>query len=108
MSPASFRTDVRLRSEQTHGELSLIENTVAAGWEGPPLHQHDFDETFYVLDGELTFQLGSGSSPAAARNARVTRGPRARRLGARGLRQEPARAADGREYSPSNTSAYLS
>jgi hypothetical protein len=105
MSPASFRTDVRLRSD---GELSLIENTVAAGWEGPPLHHHDFDETFYVLDGESPSSSAQGSSRAAPRNARVTRGPRARRLGARGLRQEPARAADGREYSPSNTSAYLS
>ena len=24
----------------------------------PPLHHHDFDETFYLLEGELTFQLG--------------------------------------------------
>ncbi len=28
------------------------------GTKGPPLHTHDFDEAFYVLDGELTFQLG--------------------------------------------------
>jgi quercetin dioxygenase-like cupin family protein len=28
-----------------------------AGAGGPPLHTHDFDEAFYVLDGELTFQL---------------------------------------------------
>ena len=27
-------------------------------WEGPPLHHHDFDEAFYVLDGELTFMVG--------------------------------------------------
>jgi hypothetical protein len=31
---------------------------VPAGFGGPPLHHHDFDEGFYVLDGELTFQLG--------------------------------------------------
>ena len=24
---------------------------------GPPLHTHDFDEAFYVLDGELIFQV---------------------------------------------------
>jgi uncharacterized RmlC-like cupin family protein len=36
----------------------VIENTAPAGWEGPSLHHHDFDETFYVLEGELTFQLG--------------------------------------------------
>ena len=27
------------------------------GATGPPLHSHDFDEAFYVLDGELTFQV---------------------------------------------------
>jgi quercetin dioxygenase-like cupin family protein len=58
MSTKSFRTNVLLRSEQTDGQLSVIENTVPAGWEGPPLHHHDFDETFYVLEGELTFRLG--------------------------------------------------
>ena len=35
-----------------------MDNTVGAGAQGPPLHHHDFDEAFYVLDGELTFQLG--------------------------------------------------
>lgn len=58
MSTESFRTNVLLRSEQTGGQVSVIENTIPAGWEGPPLHHHDFDEAFYVLDGELTFQLG--------------------------------------------------
>lgn len=32
----------------------------------PPLHRHDFDETFYVLAGQLTFQLG---------DKRITAGP---------------------------------
>jgi quercetin dioxygenase-like cupin family protein len=44
----------------------VIESTMPAGAEGPPLHTHDFDEAFYVLDGELTFQLGDELS---------TRGP---------------------------------
>ena len=35
----------------------MMDNTVGAGFPGPPLHHHDFDETFYVLEGELTFQL---------------------------------------------------
>jgi quercetin dioxygenase-like cupin family protein len=56
--PADTRFDVLLRSEQTDGALAVTENTVPAGWPGPPLHHHDFDETFYVLDGELVFQLG--------------------------------------------------
>ena len=60
------RFDVLLRSEQTGDALAVTENTVPAGWRGPPLHHHDFDETFYVLDGELTIQLGDEISRAAA------------------------------------------
>ena len=55
MSIAS--TTILLRSEQTGGEISVIENTLVAGSPGPPLHHHAFDEAFYVLDGELTFQV---------------------------------------------------
>jgi quercetin dioxygenase-like cupin family protein len=50
-------TEVLLRSEQTGGVLSVVESTVPADFTGPFLHTHDFDETFYVLEGELTFQL---------------------------------------------------
>jgi quercetin dioxygenase-like cupin family protein len=50
-------TKVLLRSEQTGDRLSVVENTLPAGLEGPPVHTHNFDETFYVLDGELTVQL---------------------------------------------------
>ena len=50
--------EVLLRSEQTGDRLSVIRVAVPGGWEGPPLHHHAFDETFYVLEGELTFQLG--------------------------------------------------
>jgi mannose-6-phosphate isomerase-like protein (cupin superfamily) len=28
--------------------------TISAGFPGPSLHHHDFDETFYILEGELT------------------------------------------------------
>ena len=57
-SPAAIDAVVRLRGEQTGGQGSVIEITVYAGWPGPPLHVHDFDEAFYVLEGELTFQVG--------------------------------------------------
>jgi mannose-6-phosphate isomerase-like protein (cupin superfamily) len=50
-------TAVLLRSEQTGGAISVVESTVPGDFAGPFLHTHDFDETFYVLDGELTFQL---------------------------------------------------
>jgi quercetin dioxygenase-like cupin family protein len=57
MSSPSFDPTVLLRSEQSDGHLSAIEVDVPPGWPGPPLHRHDFDETFYVLAGELTFEL---------------------------------------------------
>ena len=35
-----------------------MENVVSAQSAGPPLHTHDFDEAFYMLEGELIFQVG--------------------------------------------------
>jgi quercetin dioxygenase-like cupin family protein len=52
-----FAPAVMLRGEQTGGAISVMQNAVPARWDGPPLHHHEFDETFYVLDGELTFQV---------------------------------------------------
>jgi quercetin dioxygenase-like cupin family protein len=49
--------DVLLRSEQSGGAVAVVVNAVPAEFDGPPLHSHEFDETFYVLDGTLTFQL---------------------------------------------------
>lgn len=54
----SLRSDVLLRSEDTSGSVSLVEIIVPAGSAGPPLHRHDFDEVFYVLQGELVFCVG--------------------------------------------------
>jgi quercetin dioxygenase-like cupin family protein len=50
--------EVVLRSEETDAQIGMIRSTVPTGFTGPPLHRHDFDETFYVLEGELTVQLG--------------------------------------------------
>ena len=60
----SFEPTVLLRSEDTGGEVAIVEVLVPPRWSGPPLHRHDFDEAFYVLDGELTFQLGDERSTA--------------------------------------------
>jgi quercetin dioxygenase-like cupin family protein len=46
---------VLLRSEDSGGHVAIVALT---GGGRPPLHRHDFDEAFYVLEGELTFQLG--------------------------------------------------
>jgi quercetin dioxygenase-like cupin family protein len=45
---------VLLRSEESDGQVAIVE---LGGGGRPPLHRHDFDEAFYVLEGELTFRL---------------------------------------------------
>ena len=80
MSPEpSLRTDVLLRSEQTGGHVSVTEIEVPPHSPGPPLHMHDFDEAFYMLEGELIFQVdgtvvtkGPGELSFAARNVAHT------------------------------------
>jgi mannose-6-phosphate isomerase-like protein (cupin superfamily) len=49
--------EILLRSEESDGVVSVVVNTVPANWDGPYLHKHDFDEAFYVLEGELVFQV---------------------------------------------------
>jgi len=56
-SAPSPSTDVLLRSEETGGYVSVTEVVVPAHNAGPPLHTHDFDEAFYMLEGELIFQV---------------------------------------------------
>ena len=49
---------VDLRSEEGGGRFAVIEEVVWVGRGGPPLRVHpSFDQGFYVLEGELTFQL---------------------------------------------------
>ena len=76
-SAPELHTDVLLRSEQSGGRVSIMNNVVRAGSAGPPLHKHDFDEAFYMLEGELIFQIGgerftrrAGEFAFAARNVR--------------------------------------
>jgi quercetin dioxygenase-like cupin family protein len=47
---------VRASGEQTGGAFSLFEVTLPRG-ASPPLHSHPQDESFYVLEGELTLSL---------------------------------------------------
>ena len=56
-SVPDLRTNILLRSEQSGGHLSMVEIVVPARSAGPPLHAHDFDEAFYMLEGELIFQV---------------------------------------------------
>ena len=56
-SGSDLRTEILLRSEQSGGHVSVMENVVAAHSAGPPLHTHDFDEAFFKHEGELIFQV---------------------------------------------------
>jgi quercetin dioxygenase-like cupin family protein len=74
-SATDLRTEVLLRSEHTGGQLSVTEIVVPPDTAGPPLHTHDFDEAFYMLGGELVFQVedaletrGAGELSFAPRN----------------------------------------
>ena len=76
MPSPSLRTNVLLRSEETAGDVSVTEIVVPPHSAGPPLHKHDFDEAFCMLEGELIFQVadalvtkGAGELSFAARNA---------------------------------------
>ena len=64
-SVPNLTTNVLLRSEETDGHVSVNEIAVPPHSAGPPLHTHDFDEAFYMLEGELIFQVA---------DSRVTRG----------------------------------
>jgi quercetin dioxygenase-like cupin family protein len=74
-SVPNLRTNVLLRSEETGGHVSLVEVVIPPHTAGPPLHTHDFDEAFYLLEGELIFQVeealttkGAGEPSFAPRN----------------------------------------
>jgi len=75
-SVLNLQTNVLLRSEETDGHLSVTEIVVPPHSAGPPLHTHDFDEAFYLLEGELIFQVedeletkAAGELSFAPRNA---------------------------------------
>ena len=74
-SATDLSTKVLLRSEETGGQVSVSEIVVPPQTAGPPLHKHDFDEAFYLLGGELIFQIeealmtkGPGELAFAPRN----------------------------------------
>ena len=43
-------------SSETGGAWSLFEEEVPLGM-GPSPHRHDWDEAYYILDGEIDFQI---------------------------------------------------
>jgi mannose-6-phosphate isomerase-like protein (cupin superfamily) len=58
-SPTGGWGKIKVGVEDTAGSLTIYESLRPAGdGGGPPLHKHLFDEAFYVLEGEHTFQVG--------------------------------------------------
>jgi mannose-6-phosphate isomerase-like protein (cupin superfamily) len=60
------RMSVKATAESTGGAFGLVESLIAPGF-SPPLHvHHREDESFYVLEGEVTMQCGDKRFRASA------------------------------------------
>ena len=66
MTARGFSPTVLLRSEESGAAVAIVENEAAPRWVGPPMHRHDFDEGFYVIEGELVFAVDGALSTAVA------------------------------------------
>jgi len=63
-------------AEQTGGRFSLVEQVAPRGM-ATPLHVHwEDDESFYVMEGEITVYLGDSDHPTPAPRARSSTSPR--------------------------------
>ena len=57
---------IKASSEETHGSYSLMHWAVPAGASAVP-HAHEFyEETFYILSGELEVLIGNSTQPVSA------------------------------------------
>jgi quercetin dioxygenase-like cupin family protein len=75
-------------SRETGGVWSLFEEEVPLGL-GPPPHRHDWDEAYYVLEGELDFHIDGEQVKSSAGDFNYL--PRNTVHGFRGASQAPAR-----------------
>jgi quercetin dioxygenase-like cupin family protein len=53
----SHAVTMKISCDDTNGQWAVFEVTDTVG-NGAPLHTHPWDETFYILDGELQIQMG--------------------------------------------------
>jgi quercetin dioxygenase-like cupin family protein len=59
-NPIGGRMVIKLTDGDTNGAYSIHHNVIPAHSPGPRPHVHRYhDEVFYVLDGEITVQIGS-------------------------------------------------
>ncbi|HET7478524.1 MAG TPA: cupin domain-containing protein [Rubrobacteraceae bacterium] len=67
VNPIGGRMVVKVRDGDTAGAYSVHDNVIPPGSPGPRPHLHrDFEETFYVLEGELTVRVGPRKVTAPA------------------------------------------
>lgn len=66
-NPIGGRMVVKVRDEATSGAYSIHDNTIPPGSPGPRPHLHrHHEETFHVLEGELTVRVGTREIAAPA------------------------------------------
>lgn len=53
-----YTTAFKLLGRDTGGAFSMLEWALEPCQEGPGLHLHNFDEAFYILSGQVQFQIG--------------------------------------------------
>jgi len=64
--------EIRVSAADGDGDVSIVETTTPRG-AMPPLRVHDEDQSFYVLDGEVTFFVGDEETLAAAGDSLLVR-----------------------------------
>ena len=75
-------------ANETGGNWSLFEEEVPLGM-GPPAHRHDWDEAYYILDGELEFTVDGDTVTSCRGDFNYL--PRGTVHGFRGASHTPAR-----------------
>ena len=75
-------------AKETDGAWSLFEEDVPLGM-GPPPHRHDWDEAYYILDGEVDFEIDG--QPVRSAKGDFNYLPRNTVHGFKGASSSPAR-----------------
>ena len=82
--PLRFLCDAK----DTNGAWSLMEEEIPSD-HGPPPHRHDWDEAYYILDGEIDFEVDG--QPVKSARGDFNYLPRNTVHGFKGASQSPAR-----------------
>lgn len=75
-------------ASETTGNWSLFEEEVPLGM-GPPVHRHEWDEAYYILDGEIDFTIDGQT--VTWRRGDFNHLPRGTIHGFKGASEAPAR-----------------